>query len=196
MPPLPPGQPLEIFLPGPGNRKAYYNPYTNTYTTSRSYALRMQRGYIRGIHQQEARGKPVNEYQRRVQREQELYGQKPWERFQIGFERRYGFSYRYWRQLRRRWVNDINDRTSTGGEISPSTVSRVKDAFDRGWRDPARPEFSTWQDWLENRLDERLNDMIEYQDSGDKTSGSANYGQYRNYQLQGEGIPPELYWYH
>jgi len=184
--PLPP----EIILPGPGQRRGYLNPYTGTYSTSRSYAMRMQRGYARGLPQYEARGKPRFESQIRLRRSVEQTGETPWQRFNAGFEQRYGFSYSYWRSLRRRWINEINSRTSTGGQVIPSHISSVLSAWNTGWRDPNRPEFTTWQDWMENRLAERLNDIIEYQDLGDKSSG------FQNWQFRSNVPPIELYWYH
>lgn len=183
--PLPP----EIILPGPGNRKAYLNPYKGTYTTSRSYALRMQRGYARGETQQAARGKPVNEYRQRVIREQQQYGQTPWERFNIGFQQRYGFSYSYWRSLKRRWVDEINSESSPDAQITPATIAQVKQAWDSGWRDEYRPEFDQWEDWIENRLDENLRARVAYRD-GEPDEGADQF-------RQRSSVPPvELYWYH
>lgn len=183
--PLPP----EIILPGPGSRKAYLNPYSGTYTTNRNYAMRMQRGYSRGVPQHEARGKPAGEYRQRQIREQQQYGQTPWERFNIGFKGRYGFSYRYWRQLKRRWVDEINSMASPEAQITPATIAQVKAAWDTGWRDQYRPEFTEWEDWIENRLDENLQDRVNYQD-GDKDSAATNF-------RTRSSVPPiELYWYH
>jgi hypothetical protein len=155
--------------------------------------MRMQRGYRRGVPQYEARGKTASEYQTRIIREQQVYGQKPWERFQIGFEQRYGFSYKYWRQLKRRWVDDINQRArhqNTKDIITPGTIASVKSAFDAGWRDNYRPEFNNWQDWVENRLDENLRVRIESEEAGDDEPAKAEF------RTRSEVMPVELYWYH
>jgi hypothetical protein len=200
-----PSQPLEIILPGPGNRTGYLNPYTGTYTTSRTYGLRMQRGYARGLPQYSARGKPRDEYGQRRQQIQEEYQQTPYERMTQQFERRYGFSYRYWRQLRRRWIDEINSLTSPGSGVIPDHIARVKEAWDNGWRDPYRSEFNDWHDWIENRLDERLNDTLDFQELNDPTSGRQNFNQWRGqpgnvatgqFQFVTTSIPPELYYYH
>src|SRR5579863_9340329 len=73
-----PPEPLEIILPT--GQTGYLNPYKGTYTTSRSYALRMQRSFARGISQSEARGHKA-----------------------VG-----GLSESQWRRLRRLYVNKIN----------------------------------------------------------------------------------------
>lgn len=198
MPPLP-NRPLEIILPGPGNVKAYYNPYSDTYTKRRDYALRMQRGYVRGIPQYEARGKP--RYEARIRREQVIQttGQTPWQRYTLTFEQKYGFSLSYWRSLQRRWVREINERSAPGGRITPAMLAKVRKDWNDGFRDPRHPEFDIWEDWMENRLDERLYDTIEYQDSGDKDPGRQNWVTRSAWQsgFTFKDVPPdELYFYH
>lgn len=193
------GAPLPPEIQLPDGRTGYLNPYRGTYTPSRSYALRMQRGYARGLSQGDARGKRVTatgqtEYQRRAAATQERYGMSPWQlRYGIGFERRYGFKYRYWRKLQRMYVNDINARSSPGGAISPSTVGQVKENWRVGFRDQFQPDLrgpDDWEPWIERRLSEKLDDMISYQDLGEKANGAYHFGYLVNV------MPIELWYYH
>ena len=184
------GQPAQIIHPN-GQTVLYLNPYTGTYTASRSYGLRMQRGYSRGLPQFEARGKPSGES--RIRREQAAErGTTPWELFKSSFERRYGFSYSYWRSLRRRWVDEINRLTSKDGfgHIEPVHIQQVIQLFATGWRDRQFPELDTWQAWVENSLDLRLENMIAYQEYGEINPGRQRW-------LSRSSNPPiEFYYYH
>jgi hypothetical protein len=181
-PPVP-----EISLPG--GRQGYYNPYSGRYTTNRAYALRMQRGYARGMTQATARGQRAGESRRRYERVVGQTGQTPQQLFEFGFQQRYGFSYRYWRKLRRQYVDPINEVSSPGGEITPSMVTSVKSAWDAGWRDPNRPELTTWEMWVEVHLAERLAATELYVDYGDTRLGAYNF------QLR-SSLPPIEFWYY
>lgn len=191
------GQPLQIVHPN-GETILYLNPYTGTYTASKSYGLRMQRGYRRGLPQYEARGKPAGEAAIRRQQIQEQYGQTPWQRFTQSFERRYGFSYSYWRYLRRNWVDEINSLTSKDGfgHITPTTVSQIIQMWNAGIHDPYHPEFESWQAWVENRLETRLDDTVAYQEFRDKEPGRISWGQRNWLTMTGTGPPIEFYYYH
>ena len=170
-----PGPPLEIILPGgdPG----YLNPYSGQYTRSQTYALRMQRNYSRGLPQSSARGHAAvggySESQIRAQREQAKHGDQlpPWQRFGIGFQQRYGFSYSYWRKLRRQYIAEINERAlphptsnrmmtngtqRTDPRVFPSDITRVMQLYQSGFRDPVYPDMQTWQQWAELRLLQNL----------------------------------------
>jgi hypothetical protein len=185
--PLPPEQ------QAPGGITTYLNPYTGKYTRSRSYALRMQRAYSRGLTQSEARGHRAvggeTETQRRRRQTRERTGMTPWESFGIGFQQRYGFSYRYWRRLRRLYVDEINRRASPGAKILPSHVSDIIQLYDMGWTDPMRPELRTWEAWVEVHLGERLWSTILYQDEGQSAYGNFNFNS-RN------SVAPIEYWYY
>jgi hypothetical protein len=171
------GQPLppEIILPT--GQAAYLNPYKGTYTTSRSYAMRMQRGFRLGRAQQQARrgGEP---------------GQSESQVRAFRFEQRYGFSYLYWRRLQRKWISEINSMSSPGGRITPEIVS-MDLANLRSF--PALTIFSwgagTAEQMLEQRLEEKLEDMISYRE-GDSEPGHYHFVVRNNYR------PIELWWYH
>lgn len=176
-----------------GGITTYLNPYTGKYTRSKSYAQRMQRNFARGLTQSEARGHaPVageTETQRRRRQERERTGLTPWEQFGIGFQNRYGFSYRYWRKLRRRYVDEINRRSSPGGRILPSHVSDIIQLYDMGWRDEVNPELNTWEAWVEVHLGDRLWSTILYQDEGNSALGAYAFSR-RN------SVAPIEYWYY
>ena len=62
-----------------------------------------------------------------------------------------------WARLRR-YIRQINERSAPGAQITPQMVT---DLMDAGWR----------VDEIEQRLDEKLNDMIMFQDYGDPGPG-------------------------
>jgi hypothetical protein len=190
-PPQNKGRPLTIELPS--GQTGYLNPYRYTYTTSRSYAQRMQRGYLRGLGQSEARGYRVrageSETQRRRRVTMEQYGQTPWERYGIGFEATYGFKYSYWRKLRRLYLAELDQRVSPGARITPISVAMVKQAFDAGWHDETRPDADTWEVWTEQKISERLDDTIAFQDLGEKASGNYHFA-------MRSSVPPIEFWYY
>lgn len=216
------GLPLEIILPS--GKPAYLNPYQGTYSESRSYARRMQSSYARGLSQATARGhRTVNgrsESQIRRDRERITYGDQlpPWQRFGLGFEQRYGFSYAYWRFLRRNWIDEINQRAyphphsrymmvDANGQradprIFPSDITAIRQLYDNGFRDPVHSEVTTWQQWVELRLVERLTAIRDYQDMHDPTFGRLAYQNRSSVWLNanlmgGASAPPlELWWYH
>lgn len=183
------GLPSEIITPS--GQPAYLNPYTGTYSTSRSYAMRMQRGYRRGVTQQIARGKRAGEARTRAQRTFERYGITETERFGLGFERRYGFSYKDWRRWRRLWISEINRRTwpqarsyrmqvdelgqRKDPRIFPEDVAAVKTLYDQGYTEIGRSSPPTWQQWVETRLAERLAATIAFQDLHDRAMGQVMY---------------------
>jgi len=129
---------------------SYYNPYTGKYTTSRAYALRMQRGYQAGLPRQKARGQRPGEAARRRERETRETGITPRER---------GLLY----------------RVGKAGRIRPWMVGDVRREWERGWRDFRRPELLTWQAWVEVHLGERLWATILYQDENENAYGAFNF---------------------
>ncbi len=200
--------PAEIILPT--GQPAYLNPYKGTYTTSRPYAIRMQRNYARGILQSEARGhrqspEGFTESQLRRQR----------------FEINRGIPYREWERWRRKYVNEINVRSWPTGpntrypvvnegvrqdpRVYPEDLAAIKQAYDDGYRDPAMPNIS-YQEWIEIRLTERLSAMIAFQDFKDSTPGRNQYNSRQGaWTAQGmwtgvfsvaSGPPLELWYYH
>lgn len=193
-------QPPEIFLPS--GERAYLNPYRGTYTTSRSYALRMQRNYARGISQGEARGHQTaggpSESVLRRQR----------------FEQEYGIPYHVWERFRRKYIKEINDRSWRGGpstmqlnefgnradpRIFLSDILAIRELYDRGYRDPVTP-VDTWEQYAEVRLSQRLNALIMYQDYNDADPGRADYNNRSGIwygTFSAASAPPiELWYYH
>lgn len=175
--PLPP----EIILPS--GKPAYLNPYTGKYSASRSYALRMQRNYSRGLSQSEARGHRakggVNESQLRAQREMLQYGMKPWQRFAITFQQRYGFSYRYWRRLKRLYIDSINSMSSPGQQVTPVWIQQEL---------INEPLTGHNEDWIEARLGEKEYDMFRYR-LHDAEPGRVHFDQRDN-------LAPIEWWYY
>jgi hypothetical protein len=155
MPPEPP----TIILPT--GQTGYLNPYKGTYTTSRSYALRMQRSFSRGISQSEARGHRA-----------------------VG-----GLTESQWRRLRRLYVNDINNMAWENGpsrmniigghrqdpRIFKQDVAAIQNLYDQGYRDPGAPSIDNWLAYAEWRLQARLSAMIDYQEYGDPIPGRAAF---------------------
>lgn len=212
------GVPLEIIT----NQGVplYYNPYSQQYTRSKSYAQRMQRNYARGLPQQQARGKRQAEHVTRAQQEQQRYGDEltPEQRFQFGFERRYGFTYRYWRKLYRNYIQEINQRAlpnphsnymmidangrRADPRVFPSDVAAIKQLYDTGYRDPLYPDIRTWEDWIEYRLYERLDGIREFQDFHNVGPGRTEFQNrssiWLNINLFGGSVGPpiELWYYH
>lgn len=178
--PLPP----EIVFPT--GKTGYLNPYSGKYTTSRSYALRMQRAYSRGQTQSEARGhravNGVTESQRRnAQAALANPGLTRHQQFEIGFQQRYGFSYKYWRYLRRNWIDDINRRSSPDMQMTPLWIQQIL-------INSAVTGLDT--NWIELRLAERIQDMIAYQDYNVTGPGFAHFYERLNY------TPIEWWYYH
>lgn len=198
------GMPLEIISPEGAPR--YLNPYTLRYTASKSYAERMQRGYARGLSQQESRGKRAGrEYEQR----------------KSAFEARYGFTPQYWDYLRRNWINEINRRAWRNApsqsmqfvngqradpRIFPSDITQIKTLYDSGYRDPVYPNAGTWMAWAEERLYERLQAILDYQVNTDKSTGRDAYyaraqtwlpgGMFTGALAAASAPPIELWWYH
>jgi hypothetical protein len=154
-----PPEPLEIILPS--GQTGYLNPYKGTYTTSRSYALRMQRAFARGVSQSEARGHKA-----------------------IG-----GLTESQWRRLKRLYVNDINRMSweegpprmyAPGGvrkdpRIFRHDVQAIVELFDQGYRDPGAPTINNWLQYAEWRLAGRLSAMRAYQEDDDPQPGRAAF---------------------
>lgn len=86
--------------------------------------------------------------------------------------------------------------------VFPSDITAVKNLYDSGFRDPVYPNALTWQQWIEQRLAERLYGMIEFQDLHNKQPGNAAYNARQNTWLSvnmfggSSGPPIELWWYH
>lgn len=162
--------PWEIITPS--GRRAYLNPSKGTYSiTSASYARRIRRGYEHGVSVSVARGHAVpvsgqfagmNESQRRranaVETGDEL---TPWQRVTFAFERRWGFSYSYWRRLKRLWVDDINSYIkNVYDKITPAWIS--EELSNRELYQAAG--FTSGEPWIEQRLAEKLADIQEWQE--------------------------------
>jgi hypothetical protein len=120
----------------------------------------------------------------------ETTGMTPTEVFGIGFQQRYGFSYSYWRRLRRLYINEINKRSSPSAHIKPSHVSSVIQVFEIQGGDPFRPELRTWEAWTEVHLGNRMWAIILYQDEGDNSYGAFNFA------LRSSVFPIEFWYYH
>jgi len=171
---------------------SYYNPYTGKYTTSRAYALRMQRGYQAGLPRQKARGQRPGEAARRRERETRETGITPRERgllYRARFEQENGFSYAYWQRLHRLFLTDLNKRVGKAGRIRPWMVGDVRREWERGWRDFRRPELLTWQAWVEVHLGERLWATILYQDENENAYGAFNFA-------MRSAVPDVAFWYY
>lgn len=151
--------PAQIILPS--GQTGYLNPYKGTYSTSRSYAQRMQRGFLRGESQSASRGHRA-----------------------VG-----GLTESQWRRLKRLYVDEINRRTwkegpsrmnAPGGErddprIFRQDVQYIVELYNEGYRDPNVPTLNNWLDYVEWRLAERLTNTRAYQDDGDPSWGSSDY---------------------
>jgi hypothetical protein len=154
----------------------------------------MQRAYNRGLSQSEARGHRrspagLSESQRRRQRTLERTGQTPSELFGFGFQQRYGFSYNYWRRLRRLYINELNERRSPGARMKPSHVFDIIQMYRLQGGDLMRPELRTWESWVEVHLGEALWATILYQDEHDSLYGSFNWS-------RRSAVPPIEYWFY
>lgn len=180
-----PGLPLETILPS--GLTGYLNPYTGKYTTSRSYGLRMQRGYQRGLTSTQARrGQRYTsgavEYQVR-QQNRLTSGPLPTifrPRDEILFEQQYGFSYQYWAQLRQEYIDDINRLASPAARITPEFIKQALDLIQMGSLPP---------DWIETRLNNKLYTMREYRD-GNPQPGHVYFDERIYY------VPIEWWYYH
>ena len=175
--------PLPPEILSPDGVPLFLNPYKGTYSKSRSYALRMQRDYSRGMPQQAARGhRPVNglsESQLRSQRSQLAYGMKPWQRFAFTFKQRWGFEYRWWRYLKRHWIDAINSMTSPSQVITPVWISQeLTNAALTGHNEA----------WIEQRLSEKLYAMERYR-MGDAQPGGINFS-------HRDGLAPIEWWFY
>jgi hypothetical protein len=168
----------EIILPA--GQPAYLNPYRGTYTTSRSYALRMQRNYGRGMSQATARGhapfgpEGLTEYQVRALR----------------FERRYGFSLRYWRRLQRKYLRELNSQRSPAAQITADVIAQdlgiVRQVYGNG---PVPGIVIPAENITEERLAELLYATKAYRD------GNAGPGR-NDFYTRDDIRPIELWWYH
>jgi hypothetical protein len=175
--------PAPVLYPAQGTKGPvlYLNPYSGTYTPSRTYGLRMQRGYAAGLPQTVARrgispaAPGVTESELRRQR----------------FLQRYGFEERVWRNLYRRYIRNINAMASPGAQITPQIVQQVL---------VNTPVTGLGVDWLENRLAEKLADMREWREMGKPAKNTRpDSGGYQHYwQENSERLitPIELWWYH
>lgn len=174
--------PPEIILPT--GQPAYLNPYRGTYITNRAYALRLQRGFARGMSRQSARGHVsptgLTEYALRAQR----------------FQERYGFSYSWWRRIQRRYIRPVTDLGQVPKDSWPTAGN---------WLDIVAVDYQVVKQWygtgpvpgiiippenlVEERLVLKLQGMLEYR-NGDRRSGYAEWRARSNIR------PIEMYWYH
>jgi hypothetical protein len=196
-PPLFNNEPAYIYIAG-SPLPRFLNPYTGEYSIrSASYARRVQSGYQRGVSLSEARGyrtiSGITESQRRRQRTIAELGITPQEQFEIGFEQRYGFTYRYWRYLRRHWIDDINSRSAPSGHITPRHIQMELNYTAETGHD---------ESWIETRLYEKLTDMIAFQDYKDKTPGRMDWDRKDGYAInffedyEPDYQPMMWWWYH
>jgi hypothetical protein len=165
--------------------------------------MRMQRNFLRGITQSEARGHapgPLgSERQRREQRYEELHG----------------ISLRDWERWNRLYIREINRRTWKSGppmtgikeardpRIWPEDLAAIRYDYEHGVRDPAYPGITDWHQWVEIRLDERLGAVLSYQEDHNPDPGRMQYGSRSGYWtsdmnfLAVYSAPAiELWWYH
>jgi hypothetical protein len=183
-------QPLPAQIILPTGQTGYLNPFSNTYTPSRAYALRMQRNYARGISQATARGHRLSpagltESQIRRQRSIDTTGLTPWQRFTGKFEATYGFSYNYWRKLWRKWIKEINSRVDPSVAVTEQWVQQelLNEQF------LGMTGMPSGKPWIEERLDAKLASIIAYQDDNDKTLGFGYY-------INRDGMRPIEWWYY
>jgi hypothetical protein len=140
-------------LQSPEGQTLYLNPYKGTYITNRSYAMRMQRAFARGMSQSEARGHKA-----------------------IG-----GLTESIWRRLRRDYVNEINNLTWEAAESSrmnmpggvrddprifKQDVQAIVELYQGGYRDPGMPSVDNWLQYAELRLQARLSATKAFQGIG------------------------------
>lgn len=176
--------PSEIILPN--GKTGYLNPYTGKYSSSRSYAMRMQRNYSRGLSQSAARGHApsggLSESQMRAQREALKYGDqlKPWQRFALTFKQRYGFEYRYWRKLKRLYIDAINSMSSPDMQITPVWIQQAL---------VNAPLTGHDESWIEARLAEKLYDMDRYRNAHDPIPGRMHF-------MRRDSMEPVEWWYY
>jgi len=173
--PLPP-----VLYPAQGTQgpTLYLNPYTRTYTASRSYGLRMQRGYAAGVPQTVARrgisSAGVSESERRRER----------------FLEKYGYEQNVWNRLYRKYIKRIH-------ELDPS-VSLQR------WRQIVAEVLDNTQitgygaDWLEGRLALKLNDMLRYRHMDEEViiEDEEEPFSYFEDEFARSQTPIELWWYH
>lgn len=102
-------QPPEIVLPD--GRMAYLNPYSMTYTTSRSYARRLQRGWMLGQTRTQARGRNL------------LPGQSESQQRAERFSDRYGYDETTYRRWQRKYISRINELAHPSARLTPDMVA-------------------------------------------------------------------------
>ena len=175
-----PLEPVLYPVQGTAGPILYLNPYSGTYTASRSYGLRMQRGYQAGLPQTVARrGTPppegLTESQVRRQR----------------FLQRYGFQETVWRRLYRKYIREINSLSSPAGQITPMIVAQVLQNTQN---------TGLGADWLEDRLATKLADMKDYRERGRSAAppGGVSQGNVHFFADANARLvtPIELWWYH
>jgi len=177
--------PLPASIVSPQGQALYLNPYRGTYTTSQSYALRMQRNYSRGISQTEARGHlsptGVSESVLRAQR----------------FQNTYGFSYSLYRRWQRRYLRVINETRAAhyvpGQNGNPITASDLAQDIEvnrsRMGMGPVPGIVIPPENYTEERLAELLYAVEEYR-AGNPVPGRTDFYTRENIR------PIELWWYH
>ena len=211
--------------------KRYLNPYNLTYIPNRTYALRLQRGWRRGFTLTQARrGRETvtgaHEYALRVLRREarrELEAQQAvdtevqrnYAQFRHDFLMQNGFTYDYWIYLYKHWIRAINQMAwgdaptasmhyengqRQDPRVFPADVASARSLYEQGFRDPVYP-VDTWQEWIENRLQERLSAIYDYQEMLDARPGRSYYYARRpwigNAGFAAASPPPlELWYYH
>ena len=166
----------------PDGRTGYWNPYSQAYTTSRSYAMRLQRGYAQGVSRQQARRgirswiPGMSEAQNRAQ----------------AFQDKYGISYNYWRRIQRKYLTKIVAMDPSIGYaewrlIIYEDLARLQSFPATGIIGQRRMQSPEQQN--EAALASKLEAMEAYR-RGDVTTGRNQFDMRVPYR------PIELWWYH
>lgn len=160
-------QPSEIILPT--GRPAYFNPYSGTYITNRSYALRLQRGYSQGLTRQEARG----------------HGQHPGISERVyraaQFQNRYGFALTVWERIMRNGGSRLNTMLPDELKVTPELVAYfLRNA----------PMTGHDADWIIASINERIAIIHEYQ------AGNIQQGTGLMYFTTYDVLSPMEWWYY
>lgn len=167
-----------VIYPAPGEHGPvlYLNPYSGTYTSSKSYGLRMQRGFAQGVPQVVARRGTMPG------------GVSESEQRRLRFLERWGFEERLWRRWQRLYVNEINGMASPSAQITRSHIQQVL---------ANTPVTGLGVEWVEQRLREKLADMHDFRNHR-RQRGPSRSGYQHFWQEAGERMvtPIEFWWYH
>lgn len=82
--------------------------------------------------------------------------------------------------------------------IFPEDIAAVRDLYTNGFRDPVYDPGS-WEQWVEQRLAERLSALVQYQDDNDSAPGSQQFWGRTSAWIGFMGAaaaPPVEFWYY